>query len=249
MLRLSGVTASRLAGDNGTRLPVLSGVSFDVAPNEFVCLVGPSGCGKTTLLRLVAGLSQADAGSISVDGQPVSGPDRRRGMLFQDYALFPWLTVRKNIEFGPSLRQIPQDQRSVAVDRLLGKVGLGDFAERYPHQLSGGMRQRVAIARALANDPELILMDEPFASLDAQTRKDMQHELLRLFTEHRKTVLFVTHSVEEAVYLGDRVIVMSRRPATVIGEVPIALPRPRLLLSEQFLERRRTVLTLLGSRV
>ena len=205
----------------------LDDVSLKVARNEFCVIVGPSGCGKSSLLYLAAGLNDATSGSIKVDGREVIEPGPDRGMVFQSYTLFPWLTVRANIEYGPKRKGLPAEQRKQIVDQYLNEVGLAPFADHYPAQLSGGMKQRVAIARALANDPAVLLMDEPFGALDSQTRGTMQKLLLRVWERQQKTVLFVTHDIDEAILLADRVCVMTARPARIGREIPIELARPR----------------------
>jgi NitT/TauT family transport system ATP-binding protein len=210
-------------------LDALRDVTLDVAAGEFICLVGPSGCGKTTLLRIVAGLERASAGAVCLDGRIVTEPQRDRGFVFQNDNLLPWRTVLANAAIGPEIGgQAGSGVRQRILD-LLKLVGLEGFENYYPRQLSGGMRQRVNLARALAVDPEILLMDEPFSALDAQTREIMQTELLRIWEEGRKTVLFVTHQIDEAVYLADRVVVLARRPGRIQEIVPIDLPRPRPL--------------------
>jgi NitT/TauT family transport system ATP-binding protein len=205
----------------------LGGISLFVEEGEFVCLLGPSGCGKSTLLHIVAGLETADAGEVSVRGEQVAGPHRSAGVIFQDYALFPWLSVGKNVSFGPSVRGMKKEQYKKDVEDWISLVGLEAFVDKYPGQLSGGMKQRAAIARALANDPDLLLMDEPLAALDEQLRESLQLEVLRIWTQTQKTVLYVTHSVLEAVFLASRVVVLGKRPGKVLAELPIDLPRPR----------------------
>jgi NitT/TauT family transport system ATP-binding protein len=212
-------------GRGAKRVRALSDVTLHVAPGEFVSIVGPSGCGKSTLLNLVAGFVDATAGEVSVDAQVVRGPGPERGVVFQQYALFPWLTVRDNVAYGLKARRVPRAQRDRVVDSLLARCGLSAFAKHYPEQLSGGMRQRVAIVRAIANEPHVLLLDEPFGALDAQTREVMQEILLDLWQRFRTSVLFVTHDVEEAVFLSDRVYVMTARPGRIKAEVAIALPR------------------------
>jgi len=216
--------------------------SLNIKPQEFVCILGPSGCGKTTVLRMVAGLEVPTSGSISLNGNSVKEPGRDRGMVFQEFALFPWRTVRKNIEFGPELNNLPPEKIREISDRFIELVGLKTFEDIHPKELSGGMKQRVGIARALANDPSILLMDEPFGSIDAQTRNLMQKELLRIWQTTKKTVMFVTHSVEEAVYLADKIIIMTARPGKVreIIEVPLARPRDRT--SQEFIKIRARVL-------
>lgn len=216
-------------------LLVLSDVTFTVPKEEFVAIVGPNGCGKSTLLRLVAGLDTPSAGSVVVDGERVEGPGSGRGFVFQEYALFPWLSVRRNVEFGLTLRGVPRVERRQISDDIIGRVGLSGFENYRPAMLSGGMKQRTAIARALANNPRVLLMDEPFAALDAQTRTQMQDELQRVWQEGRQTILFVTHSFEEAVALADRVIVLSSRPTHLVDTITIDLTHPRRRASAEFL--------------
>lgn len=205
----------------------LEDISFEVLKGEFLAIVGPSGCGKSTLLDLIAGLAHPDKGEISIDGQAIKGPALDRGIVLQGYALFPWRTTRGNIEFGLEIKGVPKAQRKSISDRFIQLVDLCGFEDRYPHQLSGGMKQRVAIARALAYDPEVLLMDEPFAAVDAQTRETLQDELLHIWEQTGKTIIFVTHSIEEAIYLADRVAVMSCGPGHIKEIMEISLPRPR----------------------
>jgi NitT/TauT family transport system ATP-binding protein len=208
-------------------VPVLDGVDLSVKAQELVAVLGPSGCGKTTLLRIVAGLTPWDSGDVLVDGKPVSGPGPERGMVFQDFALLPWATVVDNVAFGLELRGVHRNERTERARRLIDSVGLSGFGDHYPHQLSGGMQQRVGLARALAIDPKILLLDEPFGSLDSVTRRVLQEDLLALHFSTRKTVLLVTHSVDEAARLGDRVVLLSARPARVIEVIDTGLPRPR----------------------
>jgi NitT/TauT family transport system ATP-binding protein len=224
----------------------LEGITLDVRQGEFVCLVGPSGCGKTTLLNVVAGFLQPTKGQVTVNGKPVGERGAPRGMVFQDYAqLFPWRTARRNVEFGLETRGVdPAARRGVAL-RYLAMVKLDGFAEAYPHQLSGGMQQRVAIARALAYNPGLLLMDEPFGALDALTREEVQKILVDVWQETRKTVLYVTHNVAEAVYLADRIVVMSPHPGRKKAELPVTLPRYRDPLSDPYIAVQRSVLGLM----
>ena len=226
----------------------LDHTNLSIEEGEFVCLLGPSGCGKSTLLNVLGGLFPSSTGTISVGGKPVSQPGPDRGMVFQNYSLYPWLTVRGNIEFGPRLNHWPAAKIANITDELIDIVGLKDYAGQYPKVLSGGMRQRVAIARALAMEPHVLLMDEPFGALDAQTRSRMQELLLDIWSRKRNTVIFVTHDIEEAVYLADRVLVMSTRPGRIIEDFKIELPRPRLaeiVASEEFTQYRRRMLHLL----
>jgi NitT/TauT family transport system ATP-binding protein len=225
----------------GREVVALDGIDLDVAPGEFVCLLGPSGCGKSTLLNAVAGFAPPTAGTVLANGHPVTGPGPDRAMVFQEYALFPWMTVEANVGFGLELRGEPRAVVREKVGALLRQLGLSDFRDRFPKDLSGGMRQRVAIARVLAIDPPMLLMDEPFGALDALTRRNLQDELLRLWAELGKTVVFVTHGIEEAIYLADRVVVMTYRPGRVKRIVPVSLPRPRDTASAEFNQLKRTV--------
>ncbi|MDR1873027.1 MAG: ABC transporter ATP-binding protein [Deltaproteobacteria bacterium] len=206
---------------------VLKDVNLDVYAGEFLTLVGPSGCGKSTMLDLLAGLIPNSGGEIRIDGRTITGPAMDRGFVMQAYALFPWLTVQSNVEFGLTIKKVPKAKRKAISAHYLEMVGLTQFANRYPHELSGGMKQRVAIARALAFDPEVLLMDEPFAALDAQTRETLQDELLELWEKTGKTIVFVTHSIDEAVYLADRIAVMGTNPGRISEIVNIKLSRPR----------------------
>jgi len=221
-------------------LLVLQNVSLAIHPGEFGCIVGGSGCGKTTLLRIVAGLETDFEGTVSLDGHRITGPSLERGVVFQEHRLLPWLTVRKNVAFGKTEKD---KAASSGVSHYLELVGLSEFADAYPHQLSGGMSQRVAIARALAGRPEVLLLDEPFAALDALTRTRMQEELLRIWQAQRTTVLLVTHDIEEAVFLADRIIVMSPQPGTVRRIVNVDLTRPRDRTGYDFAQIRKSVLT------
>lgn len=223
----------------GRELNVLQGVSVDIPDGHFACLLGPSGCGKSTFLRCVAGLERATSGELLIDGHPVEGPGPDRSMVFQDYALFPWYTVIQNIGLGLRLkrsRAIASRAGDGTLDSLVKLVGLGGFENALPHQISGGMRQRVALARALAVDPAALLMDEPFAAIDAITRETLQREIVDIWAKTRKTILFVTHSVAEAVYLGDEVHVFGTRPASIRETLKIDLPRPRDSSSPRFID-------------
>lgn len=205
----------------------LKDFNLSVNEGEFITIVGPSGCGKSTLLDLLIGLNRADEGEIRIDGKAIAGPALDRGIVLQGYALFPWRTVRRNVEFGLEIKGIPKKERGDIADKYIRLVDLEKFSDHFPYELSGGMQQRVAIARALAYDPEVLLMDEPFAAVDAQTRETMQDELLTIWEKTHKTIIFVTHSIEEAVGLADRVAVMSRQPGRVKEVVNVNLPRPR----------------------
>lgn len=235
----------RVAGEGKAfrLLPVLRNVSFDVFETEIVSLIGESGSGKTTMLRIVQGLIKADSGTIAVGDKPIRGPGYDRGIVFQQANLLPWLNAQSNIEFGLEVKGVPKNERAARARDLLQLVGLTEFARQYPHQLSGGMQQRIGVARALAIDPEILLMDEPFSALDAQTRESLQQELLAIHFKTRKTILFVTHDLDEAVYLSDRVIVMGSRPGHVKEVIEVPFPRPRPSLTEmrgdtRFLELR-----------
>jgi ABC-type nitrate/sulfonate/bicarbonate transport system ATPase subunit len=226
----------------------LDGISLDVLDQEFSVIVGPSGCGKSSLLRLVAGLLQPSEGRIELDGAAVTRPGRDRGMVFQSYTLFPWLVVKDNVAFGLKLAGVPiKDRRRIAA-RLIAEVGLEGFEDAYPRQLSGGMMQRVALARALANDPSILLMDEPFGALDSQTRSLMQELLLSIWEQSHKTVLFITHDIDEGILLGDRVYVMTARPGRIKEVVEVDIPRPRsveVLTSEPFMRLKRRIMRLI----
>ncbi len=220
----------------------LDDISFEVEDGEFVCILGTSGCGKTTLLRIIAGLEKPTSGEVLVGGVPVEGPSPERGMVFQEYSLFPWRNVLENIAFGLEMKNIPKEERLKLARTYVKRVNLEGFETAYPHELSGGMRQRVAIARALANDPQVLLMDEPLGALDAQTRNQMQQELLEIWEREKKTVIFVTHSVDEAVYLADRMVVLSPRPGRVDDIVSVDIPRPRDRTTVAFGELRKKIL-------
>ena len=234
---------SRKAGpDRGREYLALANVSFSISPGEFLCLLGPSGCGKSTVLRMIAGFLPPSSGEILIRGSPVKGPGMDRAVVFQgDAALFNWLTTEENIGFGLRMRHVPESERRRIVAENIRLVGLEGFEHYYPSQLSGGMRQRVQIARVLANDPAILLMDEPFGALDAQTRGIMQQELSRIWQAHKKTVLFITHDIEESLLLGDRVAIMTAGPAATIKKVlDVPLPRPREI-GEQFLRLRSEI--------
>jgi len=219
----------------------LRNIILSVAEGEFVCIVGPSGCGKTTLLKIIAGLDSSSQGAVYLDGKPVTGPGPERGLVFQEFALFPWRDVIGNIAFGPEVRGLSRQERLSTATRLVELVGLEGSEHKYPVELSGGMKQRVAIARALATNPEVLLMDEPFGSLDAQTRSQMQNELLRIWNESRKAVVFVTHSVEEAVYLANRIVVLTSGPGTIKQVYPVDLSYPRSNADHGFISLRSKI--------
>ena len=208
-------------------LVALYNISLAIKKNEFVSLLGPSGCGKTTLIRIIAGLIPSDKGEVRVDGRTVTAPGQDRCMVFQQFGLLPWRTVIHNVEFGLEIDGVPHHERRAAAQKYLELVGLKGFEDYYPHQISGGMQQRVGIARALSKKPEILLMDEPFGAVDAQTREQLQEELLKIWAQTETTVVFVTHSIDEAIYLSDRVVVMQARPGRIKEEVGVDLPRPR----------------------
>jgi NitT/TauT family transport system ATP-binding protein len=218
---------SKVFDGDGRRMVALQDITLEIPHGQFVCLLGPSGCGKSTLLNAVAGFAPPTSGRVLADGVPVAGPGPERGMVFQEYALFPWMTVEQNVGFGLEIKGMARAQIAARVGELLTLLSLEDFAKRYPKDLSGGMRQRVAIARVLALDSPILLMDEPFGALDALTRRNLQDELLRLWAELKKTVIFVTHSIEEAIYLADRIVVMTYRPGTIKRDMLVDLPRLR----------------------
>ncbi|WP_415008611.1 ABC transporter ATP-binding protein [Aestuariivirga sp.] len=249
---LSVRNVSLTYGQGEKAVLALNDVSFEVEPNAFTVIVGPSGCGKSSLLYLAAGLNTVSQGGMLVNGHQVEGPGPDRGMVFQSYTLFPWLTVRQNVEYGPRRKGLGTAERRAISDKYLAEVGLSGFAGHYPKQLSGGMMQRVAIARALANDPDILLMDEPFGALDSQTRHTMQKLLLNVWQHDRKTVAFVTHDIDEAILLGDRVIVMTARPGRIKAEIPIDIPRPRdpsIALEPEFIAMKRRILDLLRDEI
>ena len=247
-LRITDVSLHYPARAGAAALVALDRVSLNVADKEFAVIVGPSGCGKSSLLYLTAGLQTPTYGEILAGDVPVRGSGADRGMVFQGYTLFPWLSVRDNVEFGLKLRKLPASERRATVEHYLDEVGLRKFADHLPNQLSGGMKQRVAIARALANDPQILLMDEPFGALDSQTRSSMQQLLLRVWENAQKTVLFVTHDIDEAILLGDRVHVMTAHPGRIKEVVQIPLPRPRdlsIVMEPEFIRLKRQILRLL----
>jgi NitT/TauT family transport system ATP-binding protein len=239
-IELQNISLQYESADN--TVVALQNVSFGVESEEFLCVVGQSGCGKTTMLNIVAGFLKPTKGAVLISGKTVTGKGLDRGVVFQDFAqLFPWRTAQRNVEFGLEMKGIAKEERAEIALRFLRLVNLEKFARSYPHELSGGMQQRVAIARALAYNPAVLLMDEPFAALDALTREEMQRFLVDVWRETKKTVVYVTHNVAEAVYLADRVIVFSPHPGTVKGQVKIVLPRPRDTLSVEFLEYQKEI--------
>jgi len=249
-LELRGIGKS-YDGPDGP-LPVVQDFNLAVADLEFVALIGPSGCGKSTILRIIDGLMEPDAGEIRLDGQAVRGPGHGRAMVFQSFDLFPWRTTLENVAFGLEMTRLTRAERIAAARRYVEIVGLRGFEDAYPHQLSGGMQQRVGIARALAIEPSVLLMDEPFGALDVQTRDLLQDELLRIWERHQKTVIFVTHSIEEAIYLADRIIVLSPRPMRIEQELRVDFPRPRteaIKAHPDFIAMRMGIWSALKARV
>ncbi|MDH1379870.1 ABC transporter ATP-binding protein [Comamonas aquatica] len=240
---------SKVFSLHGRPIHALKDVNLQIQKGEFVCLIGASGCGKSTLLRIMGGFESVSTGVARMYHTPISEPGPDRGMVFQDYGLFPWLTVRQNIAFGPKQRGLPEARLREIADHYLHMVGLSKFADHFPHQLSGGMKQRVSIARALANDCEVLLMDEPFGALDALTREVLQQELLDIWAKTRLTVIFVTHAVEEAVLLADRVVVMTAGPGRVERDYRIPLERPRHITAPEFNQVRQELTELLSSHV
>ena len=241
-VRVTGV--GKLFRADGREVVALRDIDLDIHRGEFVCILGPSGCGKSTLLNAIAGFSPPSSGSVTVDGVTVMEPGPQRAMVFQEYALFPWMTVAQNVAFGLEIRKLPKDQIRNRVEELLGQLHLSDFRDRFPKDLSGGMRQRVAIARALALDSPMLLMDEPFGALDALPRRTLQDELLRIWLKFKKTIVFVTHSIQESVYLADRVVVLTYRPGTVKKIVAVDLPHPRDMGSLPFIHLQQELTNL-----
>ena len=229
---------------NGKTVPVLENVTLDTKEGEFVCILGPSGCGKSTLLNIVGGFLQPTSGEVQIDGEEVRGPDPRRIFVFQERGVFPWLTVEGNVGFG--LFNLPADEKRDRIAHYVKLVGLQGFEHAYPRELSGGMKQRVEVARALAVNPDMLLLDEPFGALDSITRLDMRRELLRIWETERKTILFVTHDIEESVQLADRVVVMSVRPAQIRRTLQVSIPHPRDISSRRYLELRDCILEEIG---
>ncbi|RIK85822.1 MAG: nitrate ABC transporter ATP-binding protein [Hyphomicrobiales bacterium] len=242
---IENVTKSYLDARNIT-VQALSTIDLEIASGEFVCLIGKSGCGKTTLLNIIAGFVTPSTGRVLVDGERVTRPGQGKGMVFQQFALFPWLTAIGNIDFALKQRNLDKATRQTLAAELIGLIGLKGFEEKYPYQLSGGMQQRVAIARALAIDPKVLLMDEPLGALDELTRDTLQAEILRIWAAHRKTIVFVTHSVTEAVRLADRIVVMSAGPGRISQIIPISIPRPRLRTNAEVVALEEMVQAALG---
>ena len=247
-IKLQAKNLTKIYGDPGNEVVAVSDINLEIRESEFVMIVGPSGCGKTTLINMLGGLLDASSGEVLLDGKPVTGPGADRGMVFQGYSLFPWLTVQKNVEFGLKMKNVPVKDREAQAKRYIDLVGLTGFENALPKQLSGGMKQRVAIARTLANEPEILLMDEPFGALDAQTRVVMQELLADISRKTKTTILFITHDIDEAVLLGDRIYIMSRRPGTIRSVIDVKLPENRThdcLVLPEFLETKKTIMDML----
>ena len=258
-MTVSSVSKGRISIDNlsvvfssrGRELAAVSDVNISIEPGEFICLLGPSGCGKSTLLNCIAGFVKPTLGSVSVDDQLIDAPGPDRGMVFQNHSLFPWKTVLKNVSFGPEISARSGSSPEATARTFLNMVGLSDYEDYYPNELSGGMQQRVGIARALANYPSVLLMDEPFGALDSQTRSLMQESLMKLWRDLKLTVVFVTHDIDEAIILADRVLVMGSQPGRVVSDLPVNLPRDRsseTTLLPEFLHLRKTCLDLIKSQ-
>lgn len=240
-MKLEARRVSKTFAGRHTPFAAVEQIDLDVYDGEFLVILGPGLCGKTVFLNMIAGLEEPTEGTIRLDGRTLRGPDRAIGMVFQKKALLPWKTVMQNVEFGPQMAGVPREKRRKIAQKFIDLVGLTGFEKSYPHQISGGMKQRVGIARAYANNPEVLLLDEPFGALDAQTRYSMQDEILRIWKAEKKTILFVTNNIEEAIYLGDRIVLLSKCPATVKEIYEISLPRPRDMVSEGFLKLRERI--------
>jgi len=241
-ISVKGVT--KVFSSKRGEVTALKDLSLDIRDGEFLVIVGASGCGKSTLLNLVAGFDSATHGEVLLDGRPVTGITPECGMIFQQYALFPWKTVQENVEFGLKMKRMPRSERKERAAKFIDLVGLNGFEKTYPHHLSGGMKQRVSIARSLANNPQVMLLDEPFAALDAMTRQVLQEQLVRIYEKHRKTIIFITHSIDEALLLSSRIVVMTARPGRIAQEITNDLPHPRnadVQLSDRYLELKRHI--------
>lgn len=240
--KIQCINISKHFVEGTNKISVLENISFDVLENQFIVILGPGQSGKTTLLNIIAGLVRPSTGSVLLDGKEVTGPGSERGLVFQSYMLFPWKTVAQNIELGPSLKRLSRKEKKEIVSYYIDLVGLKGFEKSFPHQLSGGMKQRVGIARAYANNPEVMLLDEPFGQLDAQTRYMMEQEIIRIWEKEKKTIIFVTNNIEEAIFLGDRIITIEGKlPGKVKAIYDVNLPRPRLQTDMDFLKLRNTI--------
>lgn len=246
MLEVKNVSKAYIDKKRGRGMVALRNINLTVKKNEFVCVIGPSGCGKTTLLHMIAGFEKLDTGSIILNGKEVTGPSPDKGVVFQESSLFPWMSVLDNVKFGLKVQGISTNEQERIAREYITLVGLSSFEHAKPHELSGGMKQKAAIARTLALDPELLLMDEPFASQDEQTRQRLDNELLNIWKKDMKTVIFVTHNIEEAILLADRIIVLASRPGEIYWEEQVKIPRPRYLFSEEVVELRKKLLEDIG---
>ncbi len=242
IIRVEDISKSFVSEGGKNDLSVLKNINLDIRENEFVCIVGPSGCGKSTLLRILAGLEASTEGRVVYRGQTLNKPTREIGLVFQNYSLMPWLNVEDNIALGLDFKKLPREDKQNTVDKYLKIIGLESFRRSMPHELSGGMQQRVAIARSLANDPDVVLMDEPFGALDAYTRIQLQKELLRIWQQDKKTIIFVTHSVDEAIYLADRIILMSKRNGSIEQDIRVDMPRIRDRSDQRYARLNQTLL-------
>lgn len=242
VFNIEGISKSFVTEGGKNDLLVIKEINLEIKDNEFVCLVGPSGCGKSTLLRMMAGLESSTSGKILYRGKPFNKPTKDIGLVFQNYSLMPWLNVEDNIAMGLKFKKASKKEKQETVDEYLNIIGLESFRKSYPHELSGGMQQRVAIARSLANDPDVVLMDEPFGALDAYTRIQLQKELLRIWESHKKTIVFVTHSVDEAIYLADRIILMSRNHGSIEKDIHVEIPRIRERSNPRYAELNQELL-------
>ncbi|WP_406660147.1 ABC transporter ATP-binding protein [Methanolobus sp. ZRKC3] len=246
MLEVKNVSKAFIDKKRGRGMVALRNINLTVNKNEFVCVIGPSGCGKTTLLHMIAGFEKADRGSILLNGEEVTGPSPDKGVVFQESSLFPWMNVLDNVKFGLRVQGFSEEEQERIAREYIALVGLSSFEHARPHELSGGMKQKAAIARTLALDPELLLMDEPFASQDEQTRQRLDNELLNIWKKDMKTVIFVTHNIEEAILLADRIVVLASRPGEIYWEEHVKIPRPRYLFSEEVVELRKKLLEDIG---
>ena len=246
MLEVKNVSKAFIDKKRGKGMVALRNINLTVRKNEFVCVIGPSGCGKTTLLHMIAGFEKADEGTILLNGKEVTGPSHDKGVVFQENSLYPWMSVLDNVKFGLSLQGHSKEEQEKRAREYISLVGLAAFEHARPHELSGGMKQKAAIARTLALDPELLLMDEPFASQDEQTRQRLDNELLNIWKKDTKTVIFVTHNIEEAILLADRIVVLASRPGEIFWQEYVEIPRPRYLFSEEVVELRKKLLEDIG---
>jgi len=247
MSKIAINNVSKIFENKGIPFKSLDNINLKIKEGEFLCILGPSGCGKSTILRIIAGLDSPSIGEVLMDNEIITGPDHKRGMVFQEYSLFPWRSVIENVAFPLEMKGVAEDERYKIAEEYLKLVGLEKFKESTPYELSGGMKQRVAIVRSLAGDPEVLLMDEPFGALDIQTRNQLQKDLLKIWEDKRKTIIFVTHSVDEAAFLGDRVVVISKRPGKIVKTFDISIKRNRNRLDSEFMKLKREIYDFLES--